>query len=235
LIVYDQPKQGTVRVELQGFVRGICNAEVENCTFNAFSDVTPRTYVLKDGTLDLYLCHPDLAANDLDNDSDHRNTRLDKIQVDDDFVLYVSANKPEVHLIRNDEDATRPPSVPAFVIPVQPIPGKIPAGQTLTTQLKNSRDFTCPVENGVMRCPDVELTTGEVELATLSVFTVSNGDESPTSSACSDFGNISGDGSLDEDEITLIAWGRIESTLLGGTTFVDALIVAVLPLKIKVE
>ena len=229
LIAYDKPNTGVVRIELMGFVRGVCDESTgEECNFTDSSSLEPVKYTLKNNQLTLFNCHPEISAVDgLPNDPDHADTRKDLITVEDPFFLYVKGDKSAVHLVRNDAGGQEP-SVPEFLIPVPEIPG-VPPGFTLPAAMVDPQNVECPVdEEGGFACEGVKLSAGGA-LVTLSDFVVSTGTINPVSEACPNFGEMTGAGGINDTELTLVAFGVIEGNALDK--FINALVVAILPLE----
>lgn len=227
LVAYDKPDQGTVRVELSGYTRGICDAKTgETCNFSDASSLTPISYHLVNNTLEAFTCHPQVTTDHINNDPDHPNTRHDSVTVTDPFVFYMAGDKQSVHIVRDDASG-KIASVPLIHI-VMPPEASL-AIHELDAQISDLQNITCPLDaDGGFLCDEGVKTTlaGLVEVS----LEVSTGIVHPQSAQC-DFGEISGEKGITDasDTVTVLAWGVIDNDLAG--TYKDAVIVVKLSLQ----
>lgn len=225
LIGYDKPNLGTVRIELTGYTRGICDEDTgETCNFSDTGGLTPQVYKLVGNTMDIYVCHPQTTERGIAN-HEKPNTRYDAVSLDAPFTFYKSSSDNTVHIVRNDA-AGQDPTVPLFQIPLSD--PQLPIHE-LDAELRENLNITCPVdEAGGFRCEGVQLNVfgGAVQM---SDFIVSTGSETPTSSQCPDFGTVDGAAGIDGDTMTVVAFGTITGNQLD--LYIDAVVVAVMPLE----
>ncbi len=97
--------------------------------------------------------------------------------------------------------------------------------------MEDGQDVSCAVEAGIFNCTGLELEVGGGIIG-ITPLEVTNGSTNPTSTDCTSFSaGISGSGSLDEDTISVVAWGVVNSSN-NVPALLDALVVAVIPLKV---
>lgn len=216
LIVYDKPKLGTVRIELNGWVRGVC----DDCK------VAPDyQYVYRavdhdsDGSpdFDLYVCDgqavelapAEFKSNDTLPDDDGTKPAdtyaVSIIQLGDTdlFYLYTAEKKPG-YVVFDAGDDSLAASIPLFNLPaVIELPGGI---DEIPVELESGTQAICPDSSGVFACsPDdqdsgISISVFEGQL-NVEPLTLTNGTVSDlTSAGCPDgFGEWTGLGELGVD------------------------------------
>ncbi|OGQ08081.1 MAG: hypothetical protein A3G32_08000 [Deltaproteobacteria bacterium RIFCSPLOWO2_12_FULL_40_28] len=242
LLIATENRTGIIRVELPGYTQGICDAATEECNSVDTGSLTAKTYTLNqdgdgDGTSDfaLYLCDPLITEVGQNNDEvNHANANIAYVNLDGNFTFYLNSDATEIHFAKVEAQNLEA-SIPEFEIPVPPgnygESAVVPSNFSLDAIMEDGQDVSCAVEAGIFNCTGLELEVGGGIIG-ITPLEVTNGSTNPTSTDCTSFSaGISGSGSLDEDTISVVAWGVVNSSN-NVPALLDALVVAVIPLKV---
>lgn len=246
LLAFDKPEVGTVRIELNGYTRGICEA----CHTNVGESLV---YEAKDGDGDgnpdfeFYLCDAQAIPADqqtpgpLPDGTDPETPynlavinltgTVNALPVPTDFNFYPDPDD-ENNLVISGGDDTIVSTIPEFEIPVpggKPVPA-VPVAMVKNKQVKctldSNKGIDCEgielsVMGGVVLVSGMHLTTGTVEAG---------------NTECPGFGTWQGEGGFDgTSDVTLIATAEVlpSGPLVDPTNIPGALIVAVIKLQPK--
>lgn len=195
LIVYDKPKKGTVRIELDGYTRGVAE---NKCAGAASADQV--SYTFSEGKFDFYLC----ADSDfvIENDPagrDHINWA--EVPVEGSFVFYQPDE--ETLCILGTSDGVEP-SIPDFDVDV---PDEVESPvDPIGVELVDDLLAECSLSGGQITC-DQTIDVLVAGIATVKL-SLTSGPVTPASSVCDTFGATQGSGSFPGD-MTLIAYGDL--------------------------
>ncbi|MBI4411090.1 MAG: hypothetical protein HY541_01230 [Deltaproteobacteria bacterium] len=265
LIVYDKPKLGTVRIELNGWVRGVCDdCKVAPDYQYVYQAVDHNGDGFPD--FDLYVCDGqavDLAPAEFKSNEtlpdDLGTTPADTYAIstitlgDADLFYFYTAEKKPGYVVIDAGDDSLPPSIPLFNLPaVIELPGGI---DEIPIELESGTQAICPDSSGLFSCSTDDEDSGIPlivfdESAGLNVdpLAITNGTVSnPTSNGCPDgFGEWSGIGELGVDitesdvDLKLIATAIVsdeQNSIVQGldSGIEGALILAVIELTLVEE
>lgn len=227
IVYYEAPNQGAMRIKLNGYTQGVRDSV---CVQDP-SAMELIEYQFVEDSFDLYFCGREVAAKNQDNttkDTADENyhgesTNLASIPVDGTFKIY-KANDTTLCLVSQPQ-----PSIPDFVLP---IPEGLAPIDSLDITMTEGSTAECTLDStGVFVCDqDLDLDV----LVSVSPLTVTNGtvlESDVATEDCPDFGDISGSGTLDSDEISIIVHGQVlKDANTEEYNIVDSVIVGVLNL-----
>lgn len=221
-LVGASPQLATIQVDLTGYVQGVCDDETEDCRTVDASGYAPIQYELTD-TMTIYVCHPDLA--EYDNDDERDNTRKDSISITDPFIFYRDSD--DIYHIARDSINDVDPSIPDFEAPVPA--GALPINlEALPVAMSDLQDIECESSSDGIECKDIkiELNGGFIEV----LFLATTGTITPSTDQCESFGSLAGSGNIGNDEIKVVGWAEVPD--IGVDIFTNALIVVEVSLTI---
>lgn len=215
LIAYEKPNLGIVRIELQGFTKGV---NVSKCARNVAS-MKLVEYKVVDDVFDLYLCdsNANIPSNLVNSDKGEKTNKAPVpisgtftfYKPDNETVCFVGSDKPV------DKGGKPDPTIPDFDLP---IPEGLAPVKSLKVNQQRSSFAECSLDkSGNLLCDaNVLLEVGGTTLPIVPV-TVSNIKEKPISRDCQTFGEIPDLDDLPDDnafdnssgELTIVAWGEI--------------------------
>lgn len=201
LIVYDEPKMGTVRVELDGYTRGIAENKCAGVT-----SADQVSYTFKEGTFDFYLCaDSDFVVENDPAGRDHVNYA--SVPVEGNFIFYQPDS--ETLCILGAADGVDS-SIPDFDVDV---PDEVESPiDPIEVKLAEDSLGACTLSDGQITCDGtIEVDVAGIATVDLSMTT---GSVTPESDACNTFGSVSGSGSFGEGDLTLIVYGDLGSNTL---------------------
>lgn len=239
IIYYDSPKVGALRVKLEGYTKGVKD---EKCARDV-STMTPIVYTFKNNEFDFYTCGSEVANTNQNNiadldptdpdyhgefanltpiptiDSNGNSQSLTFYQVDDETVCLLSKD------LSGDDS-----SIPAFTFV---IPEGLAPIDELNVKMEAGSFAECSLADGVIYCDaNILIDTGVVPVAPL---TLTNGEfsaEDLTTSECTDFGTLKGEGSFGDSELSLVLKGTMLSDAnTQAYNIVDALVAAEIRLE----
>ncbi|MCP5464915.1 MAG: hypothetical protein H7A33_07820 [Deltaproteobacteria bacterium] len=228
IVNYDQPKQGSLRVRLEGFTQGMKD---EKCTQDP-STMEIIEYQVVDSTFDFYLCGSEVAsqgqANTPTDSSDPAyhgsSTNLTPITLTNPTITFYQPDDETICVL------TEPtPTVPDFVFP---IPEGLAPVNSLDVSIEDNSFAECTLDaSGNIFCDKNILIDTLVPLSGVSLSNQSFTEEELMTTDCPDFGSISGQGAFGDSDINLVLYGTILSDQnTEEYNIVDSLIVVDLPL-----
>lgn len=208
IIYYDKPKQGAMRVKINGYTKGV---KAEKCA-QPIETMDILEYSFKNDAFDLYLCGSEVARTAQDNtpkdpsDPGYHglSTNLASVPVVGSFIFY-QPDEETVCILSNPE-----PSVPPFDLPIPPglgapldsLPVEMLAGSFAECKIDSAGVFVCDKNLNIKTLVPVSklsMTNGPVEADQLMT------------SECDDFGSIAGSGEVGDDELRVIVHGMVLS------------------------
>jgi hypothetical protein len=229
IVAYDEPDPGYLRIEIKGYTQGVKEGK---CT-RSVDSMTTHEYTLQDSAIDLYFCSMQVAPNNQANtpqdpaDPDYHgvNTNLVSVPFPTDVVPFYQVDEETVCLLTNPT-----PTIPNFTLP---IPEGLSPIDSMEIGMAEGSYAECTLDtDGNIFCDENILIDS---LVSTSGFTLSNTGftaEEMVTTDCPDFGAISGSGTFNDDDMSVLFMGK---TLADPQTtmykIVDSLIVGVMRLK----
>lgn len=229
IVAYDEPDPGYLRIEINGYTQGVKEGK---CT-RSVDSMTTHEYTLQDSAIDLYFCSLQVAPNNQANtptdstDPDYHgvNTNLVSIPFPTDVIPFYQVDDETVCLLTSPA-----PTIPDFTLP---IPEGLSPIDSMEVGMAGGSYAECSLDaDGNIFCDEDILIDSLVSTSGFTLSNVGFTAEETVTKDCPDFGAISGAGTFNDEDMSVIFMGK---TLADPNTtmynIVDSLIVGVMRLS----